>query len=212
MLDIAEKCFARMAQEIKDRGFTVDKAFEKHIQAQDVEGEQVLLMNPVGFLEGIKDLGIDDLEEIEIACLMRVLAKPNMDSAILLSELIVIMENFGIGEDDEGDMEGDMEGQSEIVGGDNIEGSPTDEPKKKKGKGVDLSQLDEKSVKIMAKLMLAMMELNMSLYEFFEGCIYEQLVKSKKKEDTIEIIKAENFFDRLQERGVRKKNAAHPNL
>jgi hypothetical protein len=56
---------------------------------------------------------------------------------------------------------------------------------------MDLSQLDEKSVKIMAKLMLAMMELNMSLYEFFEGCIYEQLVKSKTKEDVIEIMNTE---------------------
>lgn len=27
MLDIAEKCFARMAQEIKDRGLTVEQAF-----------------------------------------------------------------------------------------------------------------------------------------------------------------------------------------
>lgn len=77
---------------------------------------------------------------------------------------------------------------------------------------MDLSQLDEKSVKIMAKLMLAMMELNMSLYEFFEGCIYEQMVKSKTKEDVIEIMKTESFFDRLQERGVRKKNNVHENL
>jgi hypothetical protein len=64
----------------------------------------------------------------------------------------------------------------------------------------------------MAKLMLAMMELNMSLYEFFEGCIYEQMVKSKKKEDVIEIMKAESFFERLQERGVRKKSTSYENL
>jgi hypothetical protein len=29
--------------------------------------------------------------------------------------------------------------------------------------------------------MLALMELNVSLYDFFEGCIYEQLVKTKTK-------------------------------
>lgn len=54
------------------------------------------LLSPMGFLEGIKDLGVTDLEEVEIACLMRVLTKPNLESAILLKELIVIMENFGI--------------------------------------------------------------------------------------------------------------------
>jgi len=31
MLDIAEKCFARMAQEIKDRGLTVEQAFQKYV-------------------------------------------------------------------------------------------------------------------------------------------------------------------------------------
>ncbi len=32
---------------------------------------------------------------------MRVLAKPNLENAILLQELVVIMENFGIYEEDE---------------------------------------------------------------------------------------------------------------
>ena len=83
-------------------------------------------------MEAIRELGIDDLEEIEVACLMRVLAKPNMDSAILLTELIVIMENFGIGEDGE---------QSETAGGGEIEESeaPSGEKKKKKVKAMDLS-------------------------------------------------------------------------
>jgi hypothetical protein len=40
-------------------------------------------------------------------------------------------------------------------------------------KPLDLSTLDEKSIKILAKLMLALMELNISLYDFFEGYIYE---------------------------------------
>jgi hypothetical protein len=101
MLDIAEKCFARMAEEIRGRGLSVEQAFEKYVQVEEVEGEQMLIMSPVAFLEGIRDLGIDDLEEVEVACLMRVLAKPNMDSAILLSELVVIMENFGIGEEED---------------------------------------------------------------------------------------------------------------
>lgn len=38
---------------------------------------------------------------------------------------------------------------------------------------IDLQSMDEKSIKIIAKLMLAMMELNLSLHEFFDGVIYE---------------------------------------
>ena len=57
------------------------------------------LLSPIGFLEGIKELGVIDLEEVEVACLMRVLTKPNLDNAILVKELVQIMENFGIQEE-----------------------------------------------------------------------------------------------------------------
>ncbi len=85
-----------------------------------------------------------------------------------------------------------MEGKSS-------EGSPeTQKPgKKKKGKPLDLSQLDEKSFKIMAKLMLALMELDVPLYDFFEGSIYEQPVKTKTKQNTVEIINEKDFYSIL---------------
>ena len=53
-------------------------------------------------MEGVKEIGVTDLEEVEVACLMRVLTKADLENAILLRELIVIMENFGI-QDDEGE-------------------------------------------------------------------------------------------------------------
>jgi len=92
------------------------------------------------------------------------------------------------------------------------EGGKKKKKKKAAAKGVDLSLLDEKSIKIMAKLMLALMELNVSLYEFFDGKIYEQAVKTKKKENKVEIINSKDFFDYLQKRGVRKSNKVHDNL
>ena len=77
---------------------------------------------------------------------------------------------------------------------------------------MDLSVLDEKSIKILAKLMLALMELNVSLYDFFEGSIYEQAVKTKTKQKIVEIINSKDFFELLQKRGGRKKRNAHENL
>lgn len=62
---------------------------------------------------------------------------------------------------------------------------------------MDLSLLDEKSIKIMAKLMLALMELNVSLYDFFADVIYEQLVKSKKKQNNVEILNTKDFYSIL---------------
>lgn len=60
--------------------------------------------------------------------------------------------------------------------------------------------------------MLALMELDVSIYDFFDGQIYEQRVKTKTKENVIEIINSQVFFDTLAEKGVRKKNTAHENL
>lgn len=62
-------------------------------------------MSPIAFLEGIKELGMDNLSEMEAACLLRVLTKPELDSAIILNELILIMENFGVVDNYEEDEE-----------------------------------------------------------------------------------------------------------
>ncbi|CDW71575.1 UNKNOWN [Stylonychia lemnae] len=236
MLDVAEKCFIRIAESIIKMGVSVRQAFSnfiirEEIEADDGQIEAIELLSPIGFLEGIKNLGVTDLEEIEIACLMRVLTKQELENAILLRELIVIMENFGIQDDEnqdqvsiqnqnehlatdahgEQDIEQDSKQQLEMPSPDG-DGGKKKKKKKNTSKGIDLAQLDEKSIKIMAKLMLALMELNVSLYEFFEGKIYEQAVKTKKKENKVEIINSKDFFDYLQRRGVRKSNNPHSNL
>lgn len=36
-----------------------------------------------------------------------------------------------------------------------------------------MSLLSEKSIKTLAKLLLALIELNITIYEFFDGAIYE---------------------------------------
>lgn len=81
MLDIAEKCFMRIADAIMGHGLKVREAFKKHISTQQ-GGDEYL--SPQGFLEGVKALGISDLSQIDVACLMRILTKPDLDNAILL--------------------------------------------------------------------------------------------------------------------------------
>jgi hypothetical protein len=66
------------------------------IKQDNGEEEEIELLSPLGFLEGVKALGISDLEEVDVGCLMRILTKPDLENAILLQELIIIMENFGI--------------------------------------------------------------------------------------------------------------------
>ena len=195
----------RIAEAILEANVSVRQAFQPFIIREEFEGEYLELLSPIGFLEGVKELGVTDLEEVEVACLMRVLTKADLENAILLRELIVIMDNFGI-QDDEGNTaeaeDGAKNHSNAKEGSPDAEDSSTKKKKKKKGaaeaaQALDLSQLDEKSIKILAKLMLALMELNVSLYDFFDGAIYEQLVKTKTKQNTVEIIAAKDFFELL---------------
>jgi len=171
MLDIAERCFVRIAEAILDSGISVRQAFSPFIIQEDFEGEALELLSPIGFLEGVKELGVTDLEEVEVACLMRVLTKADLENAILLRELIVIMENFGI--QDDGSAEVAESAAQEDTAPNDDSATKKGGKRKKAAAQLDLAQLDEKSVKILAKLMLALMELNVSLYDFFEGAIYE---------------------------------------
>ena len=68
----------------------------------------------------VKEAGFDDITETEAACLMKVLAKPELDGAIILNEFVLIMENFGIPpiseeEEHENDYDPDTEDEQEML-------------------------------------------------------------------------------------------------
>lgn len=99
MLDIAEMCFIRMADILIKNVVTVREAFTKYAVPETLpESKATLeLLPPSGFLEACKvELGIKELTDLEIACLMRVLSKPELGNAIILNEFALIMENFGV--------------------------------------------------------------------------------------------------------------------
>jgi threonine synthase len=61
-------------------------------------------------------------------------------------------------------------------------------------------------------LMLYLLENNMTTADFFKSVVYQQNVKSKTKQQTLDIMKSQDFFRLLTERGIRKKNNEHTNL
>lgn len=88
-----------MADVLIKHGVTVKEAFGKYaILEMMPESQSVLeLLMPEAFFEAIKvELKLRDLSDIEVACLMRVLAKPELDNAIILNEFALILENFGV--------------------------------------------------------------------------------------------------------------------
>lgn len=70
--------------------------FKEFIIEKDFEGESIELLTPMGLVEGLAALDCEDLTELEAKCLLHVLAKKELENAILVHELVLIMENFNI--------------------------------------------------------------------------------------------------------------------
>lgn len=132
MLDVAEGCFIRLSELLMDAGRTVRGIFTKFSQPEIFPDNTVLeLLSPMAFLAGVREAGFLDLQEVEAACLMKVLAKPELDNHIILNELVLIMENFGVhdnlDDDEEDDFvpDSDEEGDKKLEDGENTDNDKT---------------------------------------------------------------------------------------
>jgi len=64
----------------------------------------------------------------------------------------------------------------------------------------------------MVMLMLHLIQNDMTTQEFFEEVIFEQSLKTKTKQFTKILLKADDFFRVLKEKGIRSKSTEHVNL
>lgn len=192
MLDIAEHCFIRIAELMIEKGVSVRSLFAKYaIPEQFPDGTVIELLSPVGYLEGIKELGLIELTELEAACLLRVLNKPELENSIILNELVLIMENFGVIENFDDDDEDDYEDDEESKKEDNSPSKSTEAAKeefksdnqqkdetsvgqqKRKKVTVDMNKFDVKGLKVLRKIARFLLERYMHPREFFGPAIYK---------------------------------------
>lgn len=66
-----------------------------HVLEEFERERNVEVMTADDFLTRCYEIGVPELEPIQIACLMRVLGKPELSNAIRLNELDQLMANFG---------------------------------------------------------------------------------------------------------------------
>lgn len=191
MISIAENCLIRIAEELLNKKMTIRQLFKGEIIDEEIEGEKIELLFPTSFLDGIQKLGINDFSDLENACLMNVLAKPQLENTILLDELIDIMENLGI-------PEGEMSPQTNKDYEESTQ-SPQKQEDKPKKKGLNVDGLSEDARTLLLNFLLYLEQESMTAANFFESVKYEQMVKTKKKQSTVDIVPAEDFFRLLEE-------------
>jgi len=91
MLDIAEYIFNTISQCLQHHGLTVHQTFGGddmiHILEEFEDEKNVEVMTADDFLTRCYEIGVPELDPIQIACLMRVLGKEQLSGAIRLNEL-----------------------------------------------------------------------------------------------------------------------------
>ena len=99
MLDIAEAIFNNIAQCLMMHNLTVRQTFGGEdiiYNLPEFDGEKnVEVMTADDFLTRCCEIGVAQLDRIQVDCLMRVLGKPEISNAIKLVDLETLMMNFG---------------------------------------------------------------------------------------------------------------------
>ena len=193
MLDIAEMCFVKMAELLIKKGMTVRDAFGKYATSDMLpESKTVLeLVTPSQFLEAIKvELGIKNLSEIEAACLMRVLAKPELENMIILNEFALIMENFGVPL-----IDGSTLSEEEDY-------TPDDSDKPR---SYDLKNLDEEGLNILRSVARHLLKEYQHPREFFGRMVKNNVeVKTKKRAYRVDVLTIKDFYLKIKIANIRK--------
>ena len=98
MLDTAESVFRALASKLAEQNMQLVQAFggEDMIHVlPDFEGEtNVAVMTCDDFMTRCYQLGVHELDQLQQACVVRVLGKPQLGNAIRLNELEIVMMNF----------------------------------------------------------------------------------------------------------------------
>ncbi len=142
-----------MADVLIKRGVTVKEAFGKYaISEMMPDSKKVLeLLVPETFFEAIRlELNLREISDVEVACLMRVLAKPELANAIILNEFALILENFGVPL-----IEGTISEEEDFM----VDG---EEPRK-----YDLKRLDSEGLEILVTLARYLLKEYQHPREFF---------------------------------------------
>lgn len=203
MIKIAENCLLRISDELAKQKKTIHGLFKEHIMIEVIEDQEIELLAPIHFIEGIKKLGINDFNELEIACLVNLLTRPELDDLILVEELNILKDNSKIHESVSEMLNKSQQSPYRDNEDEQLQQMSSNEKIKKRGMNFD--KIGDRSVCVIFLLTEYLLRNNMSLFTLYDGKIYDQLVKTKTKESIVEIIHAKDFFDIIKS-GIVSEN------
>ena len=182
---------------------TVTSWLKDSSRKQNHQGKLIEVIETDDFVKDLEKINIYDFKDSEINSLLQVLSKPHLDKWIQLSDLREILLNFGVREFEQEQKQNNTNIESQ--GG----GSEQDDPRKRKKKNLNYDSLDKQSLFLLASFTDYLLDTDTSVYEFFDGFIYNQVVRTKNKQSVVEIMQSNEFFNKIQENeGLMQKVGA----
>ncbi len=229
MIEIAQRCFSAIAERMLQKGINAHSLYKGSIKRQKVGADQAEVLSAEDFISGVRSLGIEELRAVEYACLIKVLSVNEEEKFIKLADLVLILDDYGIKDEDvegaEAQPEPESEPQTQQQPADEEEEQPKPKPKQKQKTGstakgeekkapqtMDMSKLDEISMVLLLALTEYLIKANIPLYDLFGDTIYQQLVKTRTKQKNVEVINSRDFFEVLHRIGIQTEESEHENL
>ena len=100
MLDIAESILRELAEKLLENEWSVKDVFAHpklvHIIPKYQGQVKVMALSAQNFLGRMYQIGFQEITQLQVACMMRVLGKYDLENAILFDDLMTLLENYGV--------------------------------------------------------------------------------------------------------------------
>lgn len=172
MIKIAETCLLRISNELKNQNLSIHDLYQGKIMSETIEDQTIELLAPIHFIEGIKKLGINDFTELDVACLVNLLTRQELDDLILVEELDILRDSSKLRE-----LIAEMLEKSGTTPIDEDEDEEKDERPgsgEKKKKSMNFDKVSHQSICVIFLLTEYLLRNNMSLFTLYDGKIYDQ--------------------------------------
>eukprot|EP00826_Nyctotherus_ovalis_P037399 TRINITY_DN3405_c0_g4_i1.p1 TRINITY_DN3405_c0_g4~~TRINITY_DN3405_c0_g4_i1.p1 ORF type:complete len:400 (-),score=144.44 TRINITY_DN3405_c0_g4_i1:52-1251(-) len=208
IIETAKKVFSEIARMFQLSGVSPEKHFEDVIMHQ---GNEQLVPSDK-FLEGIEALGIGKLSPKSQDCLLKVLAAAEDDKYVRFNDFMQVINDYTDAvqnnpheeASDEVNKTENMDESKKSVKEDaeeSIRESAKEEGTKEEFP-MKIHQLNKLSMIVMLALAEYLQRESTTIEDLFEDKTYKQLVKTKAKQRTIDILNTVDFFAALGEIGI----------
>eukprot|EP00826_Nyctotherus_ovalis_P036529 TRINITY_DN3246_c0_g1_i5.p1 TRINITY_DN3246_c0_g1~~TRINITY_DN3246_c0_g1_i5.p1 ORF type:complete len:597 (-),score=180.80 TRINITY_DN3246_c0_g1_i5:204-1994(-) len=198
---ITQEILLKVGDAIRQRGVTARQLFNNYIILRNINGESEEVIGTNDFVSVIHSLGIGEVQGLEYACLVKVLAGDESEEFIKFADFMLVLNDY-MNHNNQGINEEDMSNEKKTADDEVNAESEARQP------DISFNRLDKVSMIILTALTDYLINTNTPLYDFFADAIHQEVVAGRN----VEVIAAGDFFAALAEIGIAMEDGEHEEL